>query len=204
MRTSTSPGPGSGSATGRISPRPGSRSQNARASVGTATLLFPPGSNPNAERRLYRMTVRTAEIRRHGASGRVKCAAGPDRPARRLRLPARAARCPRGRPRPRRVRLGGRCRLRAGLTALLARALTRPARSRLGPADWVTLARAVLVCGVAALTVDSFGRPGARGDPAWRSRRWRSRSTPSTAGWPGVPGPPRRSARASTWRSTRS
>src|SRR6185312_6144910 len=41
VRTSTSPGPGSGSATVRISPRPGSAIQNARASVGTGTLLFP-------------------------------------------------------------------------------------------------------------------------------------------------------------------
>jgi phosphatidylglycerophosphate synthase len=44
-----------------------------------------------------------------------------------------------------------------GLAALLARALRRHSH-RLGPADWVTLARAVLACGVAALTVDSFGR----------------------------------------------
>ena len=45
----------------------------------------------------------------------------------------------------------------AGLAALLARALTRHSRVGLGPADSVTLARAVLACGVAALTVDSFG-----------------------------------------------
>ena len=45
-----------------------------------------------------------------------------------------------------------------GLAALLARALTRHSQSRLGPADRVTLARAVLACGIAALTVDSFGR----------------------------------------------
>jgi phosphatidylglycerophosphate synthase len=45
----------------------------------------------------------------------------------------------------------------AGLAALLARALTRHGRNGLGPADRVTLARAVLACGVAALTVDSFG-----------------------------------------------
>ncbi|AGB21874.1 phosphatidylserine synthase [Mycobacterium sp. JS623] len=45
-----------------------------------------------------------------------------------------------------------------GLAALLARALTRHGLVRLGPADRVTLARAVLACGVAALTVDSFGR----------------------------------------------
>jgi phosphatidylglycerophosphate synthase len=45
----------------------------------------------------------------------------------------------------------------AGLVALLARALARHGRDGLWPADRVTLARAVLACGVAALTVDSFG-----------------------------------------------
>jgi phosphatidylglycerophosphate synthase len=45
----------------------------------------------------------------------------------------------------------------AVLAALLARALTRHSQVGLGPADCVTLARAVLACGVAALTVDSFG-----------------------------------------------
>jgi phosphatidylglycerophosphate synthase len=45
----------------------------------------------------------------------------------------------------------------AGLAALLARALARHGHDGLGPADRVTLARAVLACGVAALTVDSFG-----------------------------------------------
>ena len=45
----------------------------------------------------------------------------------------------------------------AGLVALLVRALTRHSRAGLGAADSVTLARAVLACGVAALTVDSFG-----------------------------------------------
>lgn len=46
----------------------------------------------------------------------------------------------------------------AGLVALLARALARHGQVGLGPADGVTLARAVLACGVAALTVASFGR----------------------------------------------
>jgi phosphatidylglycerophosphate synthase len=45
----------------------------------------------------------------------------------------------------------------AGLVALLVRALTRHSRVGLGPADGVTLTRAVLACGVAALTADSFG-----------------------------------------------
>src|SRR5262245_56302270 len=43
-----------------------------------------------------------------------------------------------------------------GLAALLARALAHHGHDGLGPADRVTTARAVLVCGVAALTVDSF------------------------------------------------
>ncbi|WP_457147502.1 CDP-alcohol phosphatidyltransferase family protein [Mycobacterium sp. URHB0021] len=46
----------------------------------------------------------------------------------------------------------------AGLAALLARAMTCHRQVRLGPADRVTLARAVLACGVGALMVDSFGR----------------------------------------------
>jgi phosphatidylglycerophosphate synthase len=43
--------------------------------------------------------------------------------------------------------------------ALLARGLARYRADRLGPADWVTLARATLAGGVAALTADSFRRP---------------------------------------------
>jgi phosphatidylglycerophosphate synthase len=43
--------------------------------------------------------------------------------------------------------------------ALLARGLVRYRADRLGPADWVTVARATLAGGVAALTADSFGRP---------------------------------------------
>ncbi|WP_405068797.1 CDP-alcohol phosphatidyltransferase family protein [Kribbella sp. NBC_01510] len=45
----------------------------------------------------------------------------------------------------------------AGLAALLARAMAHHRRDGLGPADRVTLARAVLACGVAALTADSLG-----------------------------------------------
>jgi phosphatidylglycerophosphate synthase len=43
--------------------------------------------------------------------------------------------------------------------ALLARGLAHYRADRLGPADWVTLARATLAGGVAALIEDSFGRP---------------------------------------------
>jgi phosphatidylglycerophosphate synthase len=43
--------------------------------------------------------------------------------------------------------------------AALTWGLHRSGADRLGPADWVTLARATLVGGVAALTVDSFDRP---------------------------------------------
>ncbi|MER7247841.1 CDP-alcohol phosphatidyltransferase family protein [Kribbella sp. NPDC000426] len=45
-----------------------------------------------------------------------------------------------------------------GLAVLVARAMVHHRRDRLGPADRVTLTRAVLACGVAALTADSFGR----------------------------------------------
>ncbi|TCC10293.1 CDP-alcohol phosphatidyltransferase family protein [Kribbella soli] len=45
----------------------------------------------------------------------------------------------------------------AGLAALTARSMAHHRRDGLGPADRVTLARAVLACGVAALTADSFG-----------------------------------------------
>jgi phosphatidylglycerophosphate synthase len=43
----------------------------------------------------------------------------------------------------------------------LARALWREPAARLGPAGWVTLARATLIVGVAALTAASFERPEA-------------------------------------------
>jgi phosphatidylglycerophosphate synthase len=42
------------------------------------------------------------------------------------------------------------------VNATLARGLSRYRRDRLGPADWVTLARATLAVGVAALVADSF------------------------------------------------
>jgi phosphatidylglycerophosphate synthase len=51
----------------------------------------------------------------------------------------------------------------ATMTTLLARALARRPREWLGPASWITLGRATLVVGVAALVVDSFARPV----PAW-------------------------------------
>ncbi len=44
------------------------------------------------------------------------------------------------------------------LDAALARALWRNPAARLGPANWVTLTRATLAVGVAALTADSFER----------------------------------------------
>lgn len=47
----------------------------------------------------------------------------------------------------------------AVLAAALAGALTRPHSDRLGPADWVTLGRATLAAGVAALTADALMRP---------------------------------------------
>lgn len=54
--------------------------------------------------------------------------------------------------------IGSGCGVIAG--AVLARALTRLGRNPLGPADRVTLARAVLVGGVAALVADPAARSG--------------------------------------------
>ena len=48
--------------------------------------------------------------------------------------------------------------------AALARGLSRYRSDRLGPADWVTLARATLAVGVAALIADSFDRTRAGHD----------------------------------------
>ena len=45
------------------------------------------------------------------------------------------------------------------VNAALARGLSSHHSDRLGPADWVTLARATLAVGVAALTADSFDQP---------------------------------------------
>jgi phosphatidylglycerophosphate synthase len=44
-------------------------------------------------------------------------------------------------------------------STMLARSLSPDCAHRLGPADWVTLARATLAVGVAALVADSFDRP---------------------------------------------
>ena len=44
-----------------------------------------------------------------------------------------------------------------GTDAALTRGLVRYGTDELGPADWVTLVRATLACGVAALTADAFG-----------------------------------------------
>jgi phosphatidylglycerophosphate synthase len=49
----------------------------------------------------------------------------------------------------------------SALNVALARALRRDPSARLGPADWVTLTRATLVVGAAALTGASFERPAA-------------------------------------------
>jgi len=52
--------------------------------------------------------------------------------------------------------VGGVC--AATIAALLARGLARRPGERLGPASWVTLARATLAVGIAALVADSFAR----------------------------------------------
>src|SRR6202163_1920746 len=47
----------------------------------------------------------------------------------------------------------------SGATALLVTARMRSDQPAVFPADWVTLARALLIAGVAGLVADSFGRP---------------------------------------------
>ena len=84
-----------------------------------------------------------------------------------------------------RRRLGRRRRLRAGhRAACWPGACARSGARGLGPADRVTLARATLVGGVAALAADSFARPVPvpRCWSGWP--RWRWCSTRSTAGSP--------------------
>ena len=89
------------------------------------------------------------------------------------------------------------------MAAALAGALARGPGDRLGPASWVTLARATLAVGVAALAADSF----AHDTPvallvtlAAVALGW----TRPTERWRGAPGRRPRWARASTARSTRS
>jgi hypothetical protein len=87
-----------------------------------------------------------------------------------------------------------------GTTALLAAARAKRGEPVL-PADWVTLTRAVLVAGAAALVVASSGRP----QPVGALSRWpRSRwcSTRWTVRSPGGRAPPTRWGPASTARST--
>ena len=95
------------------------------------------------------------------------------------------------------------CRNRVGsiLDVALGRGASRVPEARLGPADWVTLTRATLAVGVAALVADSFGRPRPS-RCSCRSRSLRSswtvdggsRDAPDGARWAGT----------STPRSTRS
>ncbi|BEP14100.1 CDP-alcohol phosphatidyltransferase family protein [Acidothermaceae bacterium B102] len=49
-----------------------------------------------------------------------------------------------------------------GAAVAVQRGLARSGARRAGPADWVTLARAMLACSVAALVAESFVRPAAR------------------------------------------
>ena len=89
------------------------------------------------------------------------------------------------------------------MDAALAYNLLRNRSERIGPAGWVTLVRATLAVGVAALAADSFGS-SAQTAPWWRSRPSRWCSTTSTDTSRGAPGRSRPWARAGTARSTRS
>ena len=77
-------------------------------------------------------------------------------PAIGLHRPGAAARRPGGDRRARRGRLGRRRRLRRDDGGGAGARPRAPPRRRLGPASWVTLARATLAVGVAALVADSF------------------------------------------------
>ena len=130
---------------------------------------------------------------------------GSNRPADRAGRPARPARRPGRGPSVSASRDGWR-ESRTGWSPAPRSpgACAGPARAALGPADRVTLARATLVGGVAALTVDSFARPAPVARAGRAGHRGARASTRSTAGSPGAPAPPPRSVPASTWRSTRS
>ena len=196
--------PGSGSADGRISPTPGSRSQNARASSTTGLTLPCPVSSCPALNRGSAFVVLPLVPHRHGGAVRT-VQAGPVARAGRPAGPAGRARRD---GRPRRRRLGRRrSRARSGTDAALARGLARSGAGGLGPADRVTLARAIARRrrGRAGRRRRSPGRPRDRARRCWWCwRRWRWCSTGWTAGSPGAPAPCPRSAPASTWRSTRS
>ena len=88
----------------------------------------------------------------------------------------------------------------AVMNAALIRGVRRYRTNRLGPADWVTLARATLAVGVAALVADSFGEPAQVTTlvALWPSR---SRSTRSMDGSRDAQGRRRRWVRTSTLRS---
>ena len=88
------------------------------------------------------------------------------------------------------------------MAAALSRALVRAPRERLGPASWVTLVRATLTVGVAALVGDSF----AGGTPVgcwWCWRRWRWGWICWMGGWRGGRGRRRRWGRGLMVRSMR-
>ncbi len=61
------------------------------------------------------------------------------------------------------------------MNAALARGVRRYRINRLGPADWVTLARGTLAVGVAALVADSFGAPAQVATLVTLGRRARAR-----------------------------
>ena len=199
VRTSTSSGPGSGNSTGRISPWPGSRIQNARASVGTPTLL---------SARTNRSVAPTVGlfVRRYG--GTVRRVQGPVRssvpPAPfagfvgliglLALLSVTTGLGASG--------VGGRCHVR--------RRAGRPAGSRDGPCmaasgwDRRTGSRsfAPSSCVGSRRSRRTPSAPARLQGSSWRCRRWRFCSTGWTARWPGAQGPRRHSGRASTSRST--
>ena len=136
------------------------RSNGARSSCLMAVLPAAPSAPDLAAagagkvRRRASVRINVSPRRTHDSEARCEESGGPGDRADR---PGAAARRPGGDRRARRGRLGRRRRLRrdhgggAG-----ARPRAPSAVTRLGPASWVTLARATLAVGVAALVADSF------------------------------------------------
>src|SRR4051794_28609249 len=160
VRTRTSPGPGSGSATGRISPRPGSHNQNASASCCTGlTPRVPPGrdeQNVPVERvtAVSMLHPPMLDARTGGSVRRLPTGLAVGLIAQIALLASLAGS----------VGLGA-AGWAVGLAyaaiggAALAVLASRSGNERLGPANAVTLGRATLVGGVAALVADSLTEP---------------------------------------------
>src|SRR6266540_3639333 len=151
VRTRTSSGPGSGSRTGRISARPGDRSQRAWASRVTGSSL--PKSRPNRTIAFHVLMIRAVHLSHGGAVSTVRAGPLTGLIVQVVLLAGLAGTVGLGRA----AWLAGTA-YGVVTCAALTRGMRRSGVAELGPADWVTLTRSTLVGGVAALTVGSFDR----------------------------------------------